>query len=349
MQETDHNANVAATSVEADTHAIDESSLRKTARHISKRTTDLLAISIVGIGVLTVSGRLVEWWQTDPTTAASPAASALQSAGSAVRWGVGESNVSILAGDQTVRMERKVIFGDQNRVDSILKDRLISTLEAETSLTAPASDEKFAEQEKRLLGLLKTLTPIESRAGRWSIYRLDHADNPLPGSFLIATRTAVEESSPQSLATWAIATPSSPQQWTSFVFTLTGEARRTNQHTTPVPIDGKLLLSLRTDSHEELTVFQRLDAAPSDISRWAGDLSRQLSKAGWHEARPWQQSPNSATARFERTMAVNRRPYQAIEMTLSFSESGKLIGTSNVIAIPKMEPVPSDDANDHTP
>lgn len=349
MQETDHNANVAATSVEADTQANAESSLRKTARHISKRTTDLLAISIIGIGVLTVSGRLVEWWQAHPAAVASPAASALQSAGSAVRWGVGESDVSILAGDQTVRMERKIIFGNQDRVDSILKDRLIRTLETEESQTGPNSSETFLEQEKRLLGLLKTLTPIENRQDRWSIYRLDHADNPLPGSFLIATRTATEETNPQSLVAWAIATPSGPQQWTSFVLTPTGEARRTNQHTTPVPIGGVLLLSLRTDSHEELTVFQRLDAAPSDISRWGSDISRQLSEAGWHEARPWQQSANSAKARFERTMVAKVHPHQAIELTLSLSESGKLIGTSNVIAMPKMKPVPSGAANDHTP
>jgi hypothetical protein len=349
VQETNHDENVAATSVEAAATATGESSLRRTARHISKRTTDLIAISIVGIGVLTVSGRLVEWWQTDSTSAASPEASALQAAGSAVRWGVGESNVSILAGEHSVRMERKVIFGDQDRVDSILRERLISELETEQPPPEPAPDEKFASQEQRLLGLLTTLTPIESREGRWSIYRLDHADNPLPGSFLIATRSAAGPSTLESLAAWAIATPSGPQQWTSFVFTPTGAGRKTNQHATPVPTDGQLLLSLRTDSHDELSVFQRLNADRSDIVRWARDISSQLAKAGWHETRSWQQSANSAAARFERPMAATQHPHQAMEMTISFSESGKITGTSNVIAIPEMELVPSDAANDHTP
>ncbi|MFT4556556.1 MAG: hypothetical protein ACKVII_00065 [Planctomycetales bacterium] len=342
MQENNHDENAVTTSVEAAAAATGESSLRKTARHISKRTTDLIAISIVGIGVMTVSGRLAEWWQTDPTSVASPAASALQSAGSAVRWGVGESNVSILAGEQSVRMERKVIFGDQDRVDSILLERLISALEAEQPQTPPASDVKFAEQEKRLLGLLKTLTPIESREGRWNIYRLDRADNPLPGIFLVATRFTKGTLPLESLGAWAIATPSGRQQWTSFVFTPTGSGRKTNQHATPVPTDGQLLLSLRTDSHDELSVFQRLNADHSDIVRWTRDISSQLTKAGWHETRSWQQSANSATARFERPMTVKHHPHQAMELTISFSESGKLTGTSNVIAIPEMELAPSD-------
>lgn len=348
MQETNHNENVATRPVDS-AATVGESSLRKTARHISKRTTDLIAISIVGIGVMTVSGRLAEWWQTDPTTVASPAVSALQSAGSAVRWGVGESNVSILAGEQSVRMDRKIISGNQDRVDSILRDRLVRELENEQPKAGTASDEKFVEQEKRLLGLLKTQTPIETQEGRWRIYRLDHADNPLPGSFLIATRSAAEPSTLESLAAWAIATPSGPQQWTSFVFTPTGAARHTGQHATPVPADGQLLLSLRTDSHDELSVFQRLDADRSDIVRWTRDISGQLTKAGWHETRSWQQSENSTAARFERRLAENQHLRQAMELTISFSESGKLTGTSNVITIPEMELVPSNLTNDHAP
>lgn len=349
MQETNHDETVATRSVDSAAPAAGESSLRKTARQISKRTTDLIAISIVGIGVMTVSGRLAEWWQTDPTAVASPAASALQSAGSAVRWGVGESNVSILAGEQSVRMERKVISGNQDRVDRILRDRLVSELENEQPKAETASDEKFAEQEKRLLGLLRTQTPIETQEGRWKIYRLDHADNPLPGSFLIATRSAKEPSTLESLAAWAIATPSGPKQWTSFVFTPTGAAHQSSQHTTPVPTDGQRLLSLRTDSHDELSVFQRLNADRSDIVRWTRDISGQLTKAGWHETRSWQQSANSTAARFERRLAKNQHRYQVMELTISFSESGNLTGTSNVITVPEMELVPSDAANDHTP
>ncbi len=342
MQKIDHNENGHSPVEATAATATGDSSLRKTGRHISKRTTDLIAISIVGIGVLTVSGRLAEWWQTDPTSVASPTASALQTAGSPVRWGVEESNVRILAGDQAVQMDRKVIYGDQDRVDSILLARLVRTLETEESHTRPASDEKFAAQEQRLLGLLRTLTPIENREGRGKIYRLDRADNPLPGSFLIATRPAVAPSGLESLAGWAIATPSGPQQWTTFLLTPTGAVGETSQPATPVPEDGNLLISLRTDKHDELTVFQRLDASLSDVSRWARGINNQLTETGWHETRSWQQSASSASARFERSADPKHHPHQAMELTISFAESGQLTGTSNVIVIPDLELLPFD-------
>ena len=355
MQETSHNTKIDISPTNSDADVASESALRKTARHISKRTTDLIAIAIVSIGILTVSGRLTEWWQTEPTTIASPVVSANLSAGSPVRWGSGESAVSILAGEQPVSMERRVTFGDQNRVDGLLRDRLVRLLESESSHAEPGSSferaagetkqvaTKFAEQEKRLIRMLQNVTPFETRKDHWNLYRLDHADNPLPGSFLIATRMSPDRVRTESLAAWAIATPSGPDQWTSFLLTPTRTDARANEHATPVPSDGRLLISLRADSHDELTVFQRLDAKPSDVGRWARQISSQLAAAGWHETRAWQQSVNSAAARFERRIDKNSLSNPAMELAISLSEAGKLTGTSNVIAIPAMELVPADE------
>ena len=133
VQETSHPPTDEQASTETGATNTAESALGKTARHISKRTTDLIAIAIVGIGVLQVSGRLTEWWQTDPSTVRSPRASANETSGHPTRWGTGESAVSLLAGDQPVRMERKVILGDQDRVDKTVCERLINILESESS------------------------------------------------------------------------------------------------------------------------------------------------------------------------------------------------------------------------
>ncbi|MGZ0173175.1 MAG: hypothetical protein ACKVHE_26905 [Planctomycetales bacterium] len=350
MQETSHNTKIDISPTNGDADVASESALRKTARHISKRTTDLIAIAIVSIGVLTVSGRLTEWWQADPTSMASPVVSANLTAGSPVRWGSGESAVSILAGEQPVSMERRVTFGDQNRVDGLLRDRLVRLLESESSHAEPGSSferaagetkqiaTKFAEQEKRLIRMLQNVTPFETRKDHWNLYRLDHADNPLPGSFLIATRMSPDRVRTESLAAWAIATPSGPDQWTSFLLTPTDAGRNKDQHATPIPADGRLLISLSTDTRDELTVFHRLDASHSDVRRWARDMSSQLLAAGWHETRAWQQSATSAAARFEQRSA---KQHQAMEVTISLSDTGKLTGTSNVIAIPEMELVPT--------
>ncbi len=359
MDKTQNNreSDVAADAAEATKS--NESALHKTARQISKRTTDLIAIAIVTIGVLTVSGRLTEWWHTEPTPIASPSASAAISAGSPVRWGVDESAVSVLAGEHAVQMERRVLLGDQDRVDGIVRDRLVAIAESQSSRTRPAidssnssetaADATFARQEERLIKLLKNLAPFESKNGQWNLYRLDQAENPVPGSFLIATRVTVEHEKQESLAAWAIATPSGPTQWTSFVLTQANADEERNHPATPVPADGRLLISLRTNSHDELTVFQRVDAAAPDISRWSQDVSSQLTAAGWHETRAWQQSANSAAARFERTVPDKQQSQLALELTISLSAAGKLTGTSNVFAVPRLELIPPDATPPHAP
>jgi len=324
-----------------------DSALYQTARQISKRTTDLIAIAIVTIGVLTVSERLIEWWHTEPTSIASPYASAAISAGSPVQWGVGESAVSVLSGEHNVQMERRVLLGNQDRVDGILRDRLVAIAESKSSRISPAagngnsnqtaSSLTFPRQEERLIKLLEDLAPFESKDGRWALYRLDQTENPIPGSFLIATCITTGQAKMESLAAWAIATPSSPTRWTSFVLTPADADGDCNQPATPVPVDGRLLISLRTNSHDELTVFQRVDAVASDISRWSRDVSSQLTAAGWHETRPWQQSDNSATARFERSAFDNQESHLAIELTILLSAAGILTGTSSVFAVPDLK------------
>ena len=336
-----------------------DSALYQTARQISKRTTDLIAIAIVTIGVLTVSGRLTEWWHTKPTSIASPYASAAISAGSPVHWGAGESAVSVLAGEHNVQMERRVLLGNQDRVDGILRDRLVVIAESKSSRISPAAGNRnsnqtasglsFPRQEERLIKLLENLAPFESKNGQWALYRLDQAANPIPGSFLIATRITTGQAKTESLAAWAIATPSSPTRWTSFVLTPADGDGDFNKPATPVPVDGRLLISLRTNSHDELTVFQRVDAATPDISRWSREVSSQLTSAGWHETRPWQQSDNSATARFERSAFDNQESHLAIELTILLNAAGILTGTSSVFSVPDLELVLPITTQPHAP
>lgn len=359
MDKTQNNRESNVAPDAAETAESNESALNKTARQISKRTTDLIAIAIVTIGVLTVAGRLTEWWHTEPTSIASPSAAAAISAGTPIRWGVDESAVSVLAGEHAVQMERRILLGDQDRVDGILRDRLIAIAESQSSRTRPAidgsnssgaaSDGTFARQEERLIKLLKNLAPFEGKNGQWNLYRLDLAENPVPGSFLIATRVTTGQEKHESLAAWAIATPSSPTQWTSFVLTPADTDGERPPPATPVPADGRLVISLRTNSHDELTVFQRVDAASPDISRWSQDISNQLTAAGWHEARAWQQSADSAAARFERSAPDAQQSLLALELTISLSAAGKLTGTSNVFAVPRFELIPPDATPPHAP
>lgn len=331
-----------------------ESNLRRTAKRISQRTTDLMAIAIVSIGILTVSGRLTEWWNTDPNSGSSPAVTASRLAGTSLHWGAGESAVSLLAGGHPVRMERRVLTGEQDRIDGILRDRLVHIVEESDgpALSSPedhspvATDtlHEFHRQEQRLLALLENLPPVERKPGMWNLYRLDRNDNPIPGTFLIATRFDNGLDEKQSLAAWAFGMPSGPHQWTSFVMTPTTANQRGRMQTVIPPAGAELILSLTTDSEDELTVFQQEGASRSDIDRWTRELTGQLVRAGWHEAHPWQQSADAATARFERGTMGQRQANQAIEIAVAFDGLSRITGTVNVISIPGVELVPQTDA-----
>lgn len=328
-----------------------ESSLRRTAKRISQRTTDLIAIAIVGIGVLTVSGRLSEWWTTDAGSVASPAVSSSQLAGSSLLWGSGETAVNLLTGSHPVRMERRVLVGTQDRVDQILRNRLVEIAASTEQLQSETGSEEnqpvireFLEQEQQLLALLKKLVPVENEPDAWRLYRLDRTDNPIPGTFLIATRLSDDPVVKESLAAWAIAMPSGQDQWTSFVLTPTSGHHRTATSTLIAPSRAKLILSLKSDSNDELAVFRQTGAAPADVPRWTEELNDQLLGAGWHNTRPWQQSVSGSTARFERTRSARTPVDQALEVAVSFDSSGTMTGTINVMSIPGIELTPPADS-----
>lgn len=349
MQETQQTSNTNTSTASADSIDAGSSTLHRTARKISQRTTDLIAIAIVSIGVLTVSGRLTEWWNTDPSTVSSPVVSANRTAGPAVQWGNSESAVNLLASEYPVQIERRILFGDQGRVDGILRNRIVNILESEQLQAAGllaagnhsdqtnSTNSELQRREARLIELLDGLPPVESKKGAWNLYRLDRPDNPVPGTFLIATQAPNDQIKTESLAAWAIAIPRNQSQWTSFIMTPTTAKRTSASSNVPVPKDARLILSLRADSDDELAVFQKLEAQPSDIDRWVSEISSQLADAGWQQTRPWQQSVHSATARFEHPQDEQHIQQQALEIAISIDRSNKLTGTANVIVIPEME------------
>lgn len=309
-----------------------------------------MAIAIVSIGILTVSGRLTEWWNTDPESVSSPAVTASRLAGNSLHWGTDESAVSLLAGRHPVRMERRVLSGTQDRLDGILRDRLVRILESTDAASRPNAERdhpvapdvlrEFQQHEQRLLALLDELEPVESKTGVWNLYRLDRADNPIPGTFLIATRYEKDAGDRESVAAWAIGMPSGTHQWTSFVMMPTGTGQPTGGFEVIPPAGAEPILSLASTSGDALMVFQQGHAAGSDVDRWIGELTDQLVRAGWHQAHPWQQSSTAATAGFERGTTGQR---QAIEIAISFDGTNRITGTVNVINVPDIELVPKPD------
>lgn len=313
------------------------------AKIISRRATDLLGIAIVTVGVLSVSGRLTEWWNTDSGALSGPEVSAGRIAGSALRWGTGESPVSLLAGDAPVRIERRSMHGDQDRIDRVLRDRLIELARSTSSGGGTAHSLETSNEEERsdphrerisrLLSLLEDTDPVESEPGQWHLYRLDHEDSFVVGSFLIATRPLANESDKPQLVGWAMAIPGGTHAWTSFVMIPANTDSRTTGSKIIIPRNADVVFSLSNPAGDELTVFQQTSSAVDQLASWIREIDNLAGKAGWQPVRGWQQSTNSASARFEWPADDATSNALAVEYSVSVDDSGRLNGLANVIAV----------------
>lgn len=307
-----------------------ESPLQKTARQLSRRTTDLLAIAIVSIGMLTISGRLLDWWSTDPNDVMSPMESATDVAGTQLNWGGGDSAVRLVAGDFPVELERRIARGSQDDVESQLLKRCRELLESGPFSSLPDGGD-LEKTERRLLSHLVDLDPIASSPGRWSVYRTDQPGTYLPVTMLLGIRESngVDGDTSRSLACWAMAIPHDKDQWTTFVFTPTsGEAASS---AVPLPPDAEPVLSLRTPGGDELSVFRSREGAVINDVIWRRTIEDSLTRAGWQTVRAWQQSETFWSLRVEGNLSGSRPRPAAIELTLRETGDGRLSCIVNVI------------------
>lgn len=306
------------------------SPMQRATRQLSRRTTDLVAIAIVAIGVLTISGQLRDWWLTDPSDVMSTVESATNVAGTQVNWGSGDSAVRLAAGDFPVELERRIERGSQDEIEERLSVRCQQILQATTSDSLQAVESMHAIQRK-LMKQLADLQPLTSSPGQWSVYRVDQPGSYLPGCVLIGIRTVPDDAGKTEpfIACWAIAIPHDEDQWTTFLFTPTsGQA---SSSPVRLPVDAEPVLSLRTPAGDELSVFRSREGAAVNATIWRRSIEDSLTRTGWQTVRPWRQSGSAWTIRVEGEFDSARPRSAAIELSLRETPDGRLSGIVNVI------------------
>jgi len=304
--------------------------MQRVTRQLSRRTTDLLAIAIVAIGVLTISGRLRDWWTTDPSDVMSTLESATDVAGTQLNWGDGNSAVRLIAGDFPVELERRIERGSQVEIEERLSARCQRILSVSRSDSLQAVKSLRATQHE-LLEQLAALQPLESNPGEWSIYRVDQPGSYLPGCMLIGVRTAGDDAGDVApfIACWAIAIPHDKDQWTTFLFTPTsGQA---SSSPVPLPADAEPVFSLRTPGGDELSVFRSRAGTAVNVTVWRRTIEDALTRTGWQTVRPWRQSGSAWSIRVEGKSDADRPQSAAIELSLRETRDGRLSGIVNVI------------------
>lgn len=301
------------------------SPMQRTARQLSRRTTDLLAMAIVAVGVLTISGRLSNWWSTDPSDVMSPLESATNVAGQQLNWGSGDSAVRMIAGDFPVELERRIIRGTQDEADEFLLNRCQQVLEGHTGQSTRIT-ESLRPTEQKLVERLAELEPIRSSAGEWALYRVDQPGTYLPGSMLVGVTISDGE---QSVACWTIAIPHDKEQWTTFVFTPSSGS--TPSSAVPMPASAEAVLSLQTPAGDELSVFRSREGESVNDRAWRRTIEAGLVQAGWQTVRPWRQSGETWSLRVEGELDSTPPSPAAIELTLKTTLDGRLSCVVNVI------------------
>ncbi|MDA0588197.1 MAG: hypothetical protein O2820_07270 [Planctomycetota bacterium] len=301
--------------------------LAAVARRVSRRTTDLLAISIIGIGIFAVSGRLSDWWNTPPEAVLAPSRIVPEVVGSDVAWPEMDIPVGLNLGDLPVNVERLQIQGDRNQLERIVFGRLRSVLNSTQPPLPDGTETRITKAAAKLERLLSGISPVEERPDAWRIYRLDEPGTPGFSATFLGTRPAVgptagmTEPRTERLVVWAMAMPWRQDEWKVFFF----QAAHGSTSRFAIPPDAELTMSMREPSSAELTAF-RAKAASASLSSWREFYSRSLVEAGWKPAREWTQSESRSASRFENDS-------HAVELNLKY-EGSQLSGLANVIRLP---------------
>lgn len=290
------------------------------AKKISGRTTDLLAIAVIGIGIFAVSGRLSDWWNTSPDSVLAQSEIVPEVVGSEVAWPEMDIPVAMNLGDFPVRVERLMIQGNLSKLEKIVFSRLESVLRTGSQLGSLPRDgkSKIARAATKLEGLLTKIEPVRQEADAWQIYRLDEPGTPGFSSMFIGTR--IQKDRPR-IVTWAMAMPWRDDEWKVFFF----QPAAGSETSVPIPPGAELTMSMQEPSGTELAAFQATDDS-SSLESWQTFYSGALGRDGWRNIRAWSKADSRSTARFENgTLAV--------ELILR-TENDTLSGLASVIRLP---------------
>ncbi|MGH7200952.1 MAG: hypothetical protein ACREJB_10140 [Planctomycetaceae bacterium] len=210
------------------------------ARRMARRTTDLLAIAIVAVGLLAVAGKLSDWWRTG----AEDLAPVVVSNADDVAWGIDGTPTRIRAGlgEQTLR--RQTVAGSRAEAIQPLLTECQAIVQQSSAPTRPLDD-----AERALLRELGELQPVERQPGLWSIYRVDH-----PMTMIIGTRRFDESDAAGAwrVVYWSIAHPAGENAWTLFSLTSPPSSTET---TLNLPDGSRHVLSLEEEQGGRMTVF----------------------------------------------------------------------------------------------
>ncbi len=270
------------------------------ARKLSRRATDLFAIAILAVGVLSVSGRLTDWWATSPDDVLRTDQSVAQIVGSQISWGAGETPVALRLGQLPVVMHRQIIVGDETRAQAVASERCRSILRQ-------VSAEKLAvdNAERDLVKKLKDQKPVDEQKGHWQLFRIDQSQAMMVGTLLFGIRqqtaSQLADGDDLELVCWAMVVPKGDAQWGVFVFEKSSSPISAVVNV-PLPGGATIVFSMTDPSGGQLASFESGELTVDSrrvAAEWRDYWDRELASRMWRPTREWERISNGWAARFE--------------------------------------------------
>lgn len=233
-------------------------------RRLSRRALDLLVVAFLVTVGLSVGRQLIDWWRIDPS-AVTPDLSSLNP----VELDWSRTPVTLQFGDAATALQRIPFVGNRKQLDAELTrigQSIVTTVEVTSS--------RMEDTEKDWLAVLREAPPVFWDSTRGNVYR---RHEPLPS--FVATRfvepqrvvkpqtaiaTTDDEPTTQRIVGWGLAFPTSPGDWTIYVFHPDSAASTSSPHET---------LLTAPEGSRNVTHIQGADGCQWRVIQGRGELS----------------------------------------------------------------------------
>lgn len=256
------------------------------ARRISSRTTDLLAVALVAVLLLSLGVQATRWWRAKP-----PQVSATSTAGSPLAVWDDLSGLSLEFSNGQSSLHRESISGDEDAATKIAAQRLHHALDSASPGNLPSID----PAEQQWLDRLPDRS-TDSLHERGDIFVLGG-----PWPCVVATMNVNVDGGGDAIHPgrriigWALALPQPHDRWTLYVTERRTEAANddVSQGNIPLPANATRRLIVRSAAGGFLTF-----RSASSPRRCREDWDRRLVDAGWARAGDWSFAGPQARATF---------------------------------------------------
>ncbi len=259
----------------------------KIARSLTRRTTDLLAVAILAVGLLAVGGKLTRWWNTSPEDVASNIPPLPQTR----PWGAGGQGVTLEWGDLDYAIHHQMVKGDVSSAAEQLEQIALGRF---VEIRLPRHPPSRAELN--LLAELEKVPPSRTLPSGEAVYRFG-PELPMVLITKPDTRSSESDDSPSSrVVCWARAFPKSAEDWMVIVL-LAAESQSSdsrNEADIPLPAGCRRIQAIHDAGGSSWLSFR----GSGPVRDWQVHFEDWFAKQNWTMARPWSNTGGTWTAAF---------------------------------------------------